>query len=562
LTDRLWTEAPGWSRAQKVTQTGLVDPTSLTLDNDGNLYLVVATGDRDSLRPSIVALDRSANRIWETEITTEANRIDNPSLLWDGDQLQAFWIADGSLFGAVLDKDGQIVGDLQLLSGPYRVDTYAVARRADRALSIWFAGPRHEPGLYTLPVGDPQGQAELVDDLGTRPAIKFDQEGTLHVSWVENPSGSSSARIIYGSYPLGEYSAGLAQEIRNEPLALSSVFAGPFIELDGKSIYVLWSEEVRTGPAAGQATTQYLTFPVDQLDQLVGPFQVTVPSDPGLEHAFVPEVGFEAGPRIMLEPGTYPAASGLNRINTNGNLANEAVFASESRIDYLFNKTAPQIGLSYFQDGFPSGYQLINFTSTGSTSPSIMSDEDGRLYLTWLERESDVFDVYLTSTAEDIKDNLNSLTLTDARQLLGETVFGLLIGALIGPIAMVIWLLIPLAVLLLTSPLRKENQSLRSPGTIISLGLTVLTYLLVKFFTLPGIREYVPFSAWLPLPSWIGLPLQILVPLAITIISLLAAWNFTYRRQNNAPMYFILIFAAADSVMTMAVYGVLIFNGL
>jgi len=559
---RLWTEAPGWGRAQKVAQTELVDPAAITLDDQGNIYLVVVDTYEEMQRPTVVALDREANTLWEQAIDVDVNRLDNPNIIWNGEQLDVFWIGDNRLYNATMDKSGNFFSTPQLLSGETKVDTYVLGRRPDDALSIWFAGPRRDPGLYALPVGDLQGEPYSVDPEGIRPTIKYDEDGTLYASWVQYLPGSGSAQIFHGAYPLGEFSAGSAEEIYAERMSMTSVFSGPFIELDDNWNYVFWSEETRTGPSAGLATTQYVTFPLDQPGQSLRPIQVTVPSDPGLEPDYTPEDTLDAGPRILLEPGTFRSTSGLHRIGTNNNLANEGVIAAESRIDYLFSKTAPQIGLSYFQDGSPNGYQLISFTSTVSTSPAIISDEEGQLYLTWLERAGDEFDVYLASTAEDITDNLNSFTLTDVRELVGATVFGLLIGALLTPIAVVIWLLVPLGILLVTSPLRKEGHSLRSPGTIMSLGLAVTAFLLVKNFTLPGMREYVPFSAWLPLPTWMELPLQILVPLGITILALLAAWTYTYRRNNNSPFYFVIIFGAVDSVMTMAIYGVLIFNGL
>ncbi|UCG24071.1 MAG: hypothetical protein JSW55_18390 [Chloroflexota bacterium] len=562
MTERLWTKAPGWSRAQKVALTDLVDPVAIALDDEGIIYLVTVDANEEMPGPSVVALDREANTLWEQAIETEVNRLDNPNIVWDGELLHVFWIGDNRLYGATVDKSGEVVDGPQLLSGQTRVGGHAVDRGPDDALSVWFAGPRRDPGLYALPVGDLQGRPMLVDPEGTRPAIKYDQDGMPHVTWVQHLPGSSSARLFYGAYPFGEYDAELASEIHTERLALTSVFSGPFIELDGESAYVVWSEETRTGSRAGQAMTHYLAFPMGQPGQQSRPVQVIVPSDHDLEYEYTPEEGLDAGPRVLLEPGAFGGASGLNRIGTNNNLANEGVIVSESRINYLFSKTAPQIGLSYFQDGSPNGYQLISFTSSASTSPATISDAEGRLYLTWLERVANEFHVYFASTAPDIVDNLNSLTLTDTRQLAGDTVFGLLIGALLTPIALVIWLIIPLAVLLVTSPMRKEDQTLRSPGTIISLGLAVLAYLVVKTFTLPGIREYVPFSAWLPLPPWMELPLQIIVPLGITLVALLAAWTFTYRRNNNAPVYFIIIFGAADSLMTMAVYGVIIYNAL
>jgi hypothetical protein len=560
LTERLWTEAPGWSRAQKVSQTNLVDPAAITLDDEGNIYLIVADLEEQTMRPSVVALDRQAETIWEQIIDLDVDRIDNPAILWDGELLRLFWIADNGLHTASVDKSGNVTGGPLLLSGETKVETFAVERRVDGALSVWYAGPRREPGLYNLPVGDLGGRPILVDPLGTRPAIKYDLDGALHASWVQRPPGDSGVRIFYGFYPEGEFAPGLAGEFRNERPSVTSVFLGPYLELDDTSTYIFWSEETRTGQSAGLATSHYSSFPLGRPAQASRPIQIIVPSKRNLEYSYFPEDGLFSGPRALLTPGSFSGASGLRRISSNLALANEGAVASQSRVDYLFNKTATQVGINYFNDGSSNGYQLISFTSRESTSPAIFSDEDDRLYLTWLEREGSEFQVYFASTAEDIKDNLNSITIIDVGQFIGETVFGLLIGGMLAPVALVLWLLIPLAILLVTSPLRRGEQDLRNPGTVISLGLSVLVFLAIKVFSLPGLRSYVPFSAWLPVPSWMQWPLQIIVPLAISITALIIAWTFTYRRRNNSPFYFIILFGVADSFMTMAIYGVLIFN--
>jgi hypothetical protein len=121
--------------------------------------------------------------------------------------------------------------------------------------------------------------------------------------------------------------------------------------------------------------------------------------------------------------------------------------------------------------------------------------------------------------------------------------------------------ILPLLIIGLTSPLRKGEQRLISPATLISLGIAVAVFLGIKYFSLPGLREYVPFSAWLPLPEWLQGILQFFVPISISLLALLVAWYFTYRRETKSPVYFMLIFAGADAVMTMAIYGVLIYGG-
>jgi hypothetical protein len=224
----------------------------------------------------------------------------------------------------------------------------------------------------------------------------------------------------------------------------------------------------------------------------------------------------------------------------------------------LWSKSAVQVGTLFIQDGLATGYQLLSFTTTPSSAPTLIGDASGDLYVSWVEPDENGFRAYFASTAPDIQQALRSLTALDIGRFAGATIFGLVTGALLSPIAAVLWLFIPLAILALTSPLRRGDQHLSSPGTAVSLFLAVAAYLAVKFLSIPGIRDYVPFSAWLPLPEWLQAPLQYAVPIAITIVALLTAWHFTYRRGRMSPLFFIMIFAAMDGVLTMAVYGVVV----
>jgi hypothetical protein len=81
--------------------------------------------------------------------------------------------------------------------------------------------------------------------------------------------------------------------------------------------------------------------------------------------------------------------------------------------------------------------------------------------------------------------------------------------------------------------------------------------------TLPGIGDYVPFSSWIPIiPGWLEWPLRWGVLLFIGASALLVAWHFTYRRRAHSALNFMLIYAGVDSVLSMAVYGSIIYGFL
>ena len=73
------------------------------------------------------------------------------------------------------------------------------------------------------------------------------------------------------------------------------------------------------------------------------------------------------------------------------------------------------------QNGLPTSYQLLSFTQQASSDPTIISDADGQLYITWLE-SGDVsrFDVFYAATTPDLQQAFNPVTVDDVTQFVGR----------------------------------------------------------------------------------------------------------------------------------------------
>jgi hypothetical protein len=252
----------------------------------------------------------------------------------------------------------------------------------------------------------------------------------------------------------------------------------------------------------------------------------------------------------------------VSYVNTSPVQGQELALALRVDIEYLMRKQAAQVSTLFFRDGAPVAYQLLSFTPADSTAPAVTSDGAGRLYLTWLERgELPGFMVYLASTDPAIRASLARLTPQDAGLLAAETFFGLFSGILFVPFVL-IWIIAPLIVLGLASLFGRENTSLLGPRKLISLALALAAYWVSKVISLPGMREYVPFSAWLPfIPTWLNAPLMWGVPAVIAALGLWAAWYTIYRRgEGRSPIFFLLVYATVDGLLTVAVYGVVILS--
>jgi hypothetical protein len=143
-----------------------------------------------------------------------------------------------------------------------------------------------------------------------------------------------------------------------------------------------------------------------------------------------------------------------------------------------------------------------------------------------------------------------------------ESLFGMASGVILFWFPL-IWLLGSLIVLFLTSPLRREDEPLLRPGTLISLLLAIGVFWVAKLFIFPGMFDYVPFSAWVPvIPAAWRDPLRLATPVLITLTSLTTGLWFTYKRDQRSPLFFISIYGLIDGFLTLALYGVIFWGDI
>jgi hypothetical protein len=559
VQERLWLKAPGWGRAEHVTNTAINDPASIAIDDQGRIYLLVVDREEELFRPRLIQLNRRAEKLWERTFHEALSAIDEPRVLWDGINLQVFWISRHNLYRSQVNASGDILDDPAVISGVILVDTFDVEFDPENGLTVWFAGTEETPGLYALPPGDLGGGPGQVDPLGLAPDIQYDQDGVLHAIWWHDDLVGSDNRIFYGSYPGGRFQLGHETDVYEVHLQPSDGFEGPLLGIDQDQAYIIWTLSIRTGLRAGTIEASYIHFPLHVPENVSSRRVIAVPVEYDLDFLSLEGVELDVGKRIPLDELLPGGTSVISNIAIQPVVGQELAIAARIRGNYLMNKMENQIGTIFLTRGTPSSYQLLSFTATDSTSPAIIGDTEGFLYMTWLEKVGERGRaVYFTSTTPDIRDSISSLTTDDFRYLGLEISFGMLMGVLMTPFVL-IWLIAPIIVLGLTSRIRKEDEGITGKGTIISIVLALLAYWLSKVVILPTMWDYVPFSSWIPfIPEMLETPLRYAVPLVIASIGFFIAWNLTYRRERNSVLFFTLLYAAVDGVLTMAIYGVII----
>ncbi|MEN8173072.1 MAG: hypothetical protein ABFS03_09355, partial [Chloroflexota bacterium] len=272
----------------------------------------------------------------------------------------------------------------------------------------------------------------------------------------------------------------------------------------------------------------------------------------------------EVGERVSMENTGFPRTTELQAIMPDIHQSEELAITFRSPTQYLWRKIRSQVNVAYFQGGELTSYQPLSFTPTLSTSPTVLSSQDHHLYIAWLEKQVSGYNVYFASTAPDFSDALGESSNRELVKIAAQVGFGMLVGVLIAPIGAGAWMIVPIFLLMFTAPLRKiGSKKVHTGFTVFSLLLAVAAFWVGKMATLPGMMAYVPFSAWLPtIPTLVGSLLRWGIPALTLITALLTAWYYTFRQGNQSVIYFILIYAGVDAVITTAIYGVLIYGAI
>ena len=563
VADRLWLRNTGWSRAEYIGTTANSDGVPMVVAED-RIYVFLASNVGDDIHPQVLSLNRQGVVVWETDLDEPLSQVNDLILLPQASNLHLFWRNNRKLYTAVLDITGEIVQPATLLTGDAVVDSYAAAQAPDGEITLWYALDHRNPSLFILPLDGSQNEQILVDDQGVVPTLHYDEQGNLHAVWAHYPPGYEHPFFFYAYYPGGEYAPDQQVTIKELSTGPTSQISGPWMGIDNENVYVFWSVAIRTGMSAGTITSQYISFPLGQgtpTPEVI----FSVPDEYNLPYVEFPGGDFLAGDRFIMGQSGYTGKSGLNNVSTNIKPADELAVGFDTSIKYRFRKSRNQVGVVYFSQGKPTSYQLLSFTSTESRAPMIQNGADSHLYLTWLERSSlSGFLVYFASTAPDVQRALGNVRAQDVFSIIGDAVFGMLIGFVLSPFAAAIWMIVPVLIIVFTSKLRPDiDTTIGKIGTVVTLGLAVFVFWYTKFATLGGVEYFVPFSPWIPhIPESWFLPLQIGVPVLILLVSMFLAWNYTYRHNSESALIFILIYIATDAALTMALYGMLIYDAV
>ena len=559
--EHLWLKSPGWSRALFLGRTGISAPVAVHPDGQ-DVYALFLPFDRetDTYRLRLAHFSIADNSVAYLDYAlTLSHRPLAVDLFRLDEGWRFFWLDGETLFTAVSDADGKWLEAPHALHPDMALNNFVVISR-DGDWVVLAGGTRRVPGIYAFL---PNDEVVTLADDGVWVRAMPDLDGNLHVAWALYPPGYARAALYYGVLPAAaDWSALTAHKVQDLRLSTSVRLDGLALGVDDTHVYMIWTTNTVAGLEAGTVETLYTSAPLGGLPDGV-PQDVYVPMTyDGVFDAPAP-TDLLTGGRVDLRSAPFAPNNALHDLAVSTQPASELVMAYRSEMLHLWRKMRFQVNVLYWDDGEPAYSQPLSFTSTYSLSPSIALGNDGALYITWLEKiVSDDYSVYFASTHPQVVADMASMTWNERLDVTFQTLFGMLIGALLAPLAASVWMLAPLFVFLLLGFVRRwAPPSWGTAWDYLTLGFSLLAFWAAKRATLPGMLDYVPFSAWIPdIPSLLGLILRFAVPILIAALSIFVAWHYTYRRGNRASLYFLMIYIGVDALLSTAIYAVLIYG--
>lgn len=560
--ERLWLPAPGWSRAMTVGRSATGGQIAMLVESERVLAFLASSGDERTAALVTFPLQDPTGLQAYALPALAGRTIRQPNLVRAGQEYRLYWIEDGAVHWSAWHEDPGEASQPRSVNITGGISEYAVAVGPSGQVWLWMAGGEDHQGLYVISPDRPSPQDPVLDPLGRRPALASADDG-LHAVWVRPPEGSGQASIIYSRLAWNSSTPSEPVEIAARTLSNTDVHSGPWIGAQGGYAYVFFTVEVKSGLRAGETDTSAHVFPVADptaVSRLGNRIHLQPP--PGIGSADPADVLAGAPGLDPWEPAVEVGSAALTQIAPDPNARARLAVALKAELTHLRSQRQSQVAVLYFEGGSPLGSEVVTFTPAPSTRPVIQSGRDGALHLMWLERaEQEGQVVYYSSTDPRVVTSLQGMTSDDLARLTADTLFAMLSGMLFFPLAL-LWLILPVVVILASSFLRREGESLMRRGTLISMTAAVAIYWFVKLLVIPGLFATTPFSAWHPvIPTWLAIGLRFIIPVSVSALGLLAAWQFTYRRGRHSPLFFILLFGLFDGALSMAIYAESLIGG-
>ena len=540
-----------WSRGVPVGES-VGGAVGVYMPNSGeSLYLTWPEHTIEKTLLHVVQLDQTGSEIVHQSLDVLPGRLRSPRLTPAAqDRLHMFWIRRPpredfwELWHTMLDLKGNIMREPNRIPGTCgHISNFTFVTDADGNVDLVCEceSPR---GLFGVEVSasGTLGELERLSDQGVSPALHQDGSGELHLAWFEEN------RIQYARFTDFPQTGLVGDTITNLPLGTGTTITGPQIGLSEGWVYLFWSTLNRSGLEAGQARTEFMAFPENNLEAVSVPQRILV-----LPAEDQPYRAYSGG--YSLTGLVQTASVGFNSDYvyepfTSIGEREELGVALVTKVDFRQDSLV-QPAVAVFGEGRLKGYSLAGKTLSFSSDPVLSVDPEGNLHMVW--REGTAGDqVYYATTAPDTRAEIDRFTGGDLVTIFLRGGLEGFATSLLFPLALP-WL-VPGFLLVGIYKLLRDQETLELLISKIILVIGLVAYQVTKVLFIPDMLTYVPFSGWVDIPpGWANL-LRAGVPILIFLIGIGVAERF--RRNSESALVYYAAVSITDMILTMGVYGV------
>ncbi len=500
-----------WSRGQVVGRTSVKRPAALQVAPDGGAFLIWRNLEK---RLELARIGEDGEVLLNRVLSVGAGEARDPQLqvVADG-RLSLLWHEGGQRRSTVryvlLEPDGTLVDQPQVLSDPASPildPPRLVCDGDDRCNALW----ADQAGIQwaVLSAGGRLLKAPtLLAPEGRFPAVRADNQDRLHLAWAWRQR--ANVWVIH-HVVLDPVTGALGQ-----PQELAQVFLrhgqrlGELtVGLTQETGYVWWGIQDYAG---GSSSSEYARFSLESSRQReVEPLVLRRGRNPaGVVSVMAPQTGL-----LVALSESVPDSAGIARSQI-------AVFGLEQRVRE----------------------DVVTASSQASLAPTLAVDGRSHLHLAWLESAGfRQYQVAYASTAPQVTENYNALTLLDIANGMFSSVFRLSTLLVTLVVTLMKWVSIPFLALL-GYHLVTSEETLDTVRSRVAIVTVLVVQVALTFVLPPSIGKGVLWSS-----------LRWTVPSVSAVATALLTAGFVRRRQETHLFGVFFLFAAVNSVLQMVAF--------
>jgi len=554
-----------WSRGQRLGYASLQQFSALDVEPDGATVHVAWSGREEageSTEIYYVQIDRQGNVVTR-QVLPYLFLPRQPVLAANSRGRRDAKSSDG-VFYMLLDEGGvPSTEGLQLSSPEESADGYAAIAHRDGQLDVFWSIDNSDSGLIYYRSVSPTGEA-LSDPLfitgGIEPAVQLGADGSLHLAWLYK-RGAGGLRVRYAYFQDGRAIATEGHEIGSAPTDGVGVRRPLRLGLDEERVYITWSVEWRSGMSAGSAIAPLFHFPVGQPGMVQVDSIVLPQSSEAYETSMGPSGTSDAYQLENLRLASFRVMGSTSPFLEAPNVAtgqgSELAIVVGAQVAFRRSDDT-QLTMAIYDNGQMVGYELVGRTSSLSSWPVLDTDDEGHLYLVWVDYDTpDAHGVYFSSTHPEVRSNLDKRTRQDV--VLGVISAGWGVMSGISLIPLVLILLVPVVLWCGAWYIVGVDDALTEPRPLIGFAIALVVYYVAKLMVMAPVLMAPPGLRLIPGPLrsvW-----SIVLIVLVGAISAVVLWR-AYWRKADRPALFpaALWFTVVDGLLTLLLYGMPFFG--